>query len=223
MTITSHSLAKYLQRSTWRGRYGLSDSIFLVGDDLIEASSAAAEFFFNLAFYNANQGMPVLMRGAITLGEVREVRAIFPETAKQNLVGEAVVRAVRPEKSGAKGPRLLISAEVAQTLKTSKLNGLLDTTGEGGAAELLWLLSPDIADSNGLLIGDVMAVAVRLALGARRGSAAFEHLVAYLDLGLRSLSRLKRDLPEAAEMVIKKGSHPETSSPVGSSVCFAWG
>ena len=139
---TQDSLAKYLQRPVWRRRYGLSDSIFLVGDGVIEASAAAAEFFFNLAFYNATQNAPTLMRGAITFGEVHQTRGIFPETGKENVVGEAAVRAVQLERSGAKGPRLLISTEVAQALKKSKLNSLLETT-RAGASELLWLLSPD--------------------------------------------------------------------------------
>src|SRR5208282_5242284 len=96
---TEDSLAKYLQRPVWRRRYGLSDSIFLVGDDVIEASAAAAAFFFNLAFYNATQNVPALMRGAITFGEVRQTRGIFPETGKENVVGEAVIRAVKLERS----------------------------------------------------------------------------------------------------------------------------
>jgi hypothetical protein len=201
---TEDSLARYLQRPVWHARYGLSDSIFLASDDPVEACAAAAEFFFNLAFYNAGQGVPVLMRGAITFGEVREARAIFPETARKNLVGEAVVRAVQLERSGGKGPRLLISTEVAQTLRESKLKPLLDGAKKG-AGELLWLLPPEISTANGLLIGDVVAAAVRLLLSARRGSPAFDHYVAYLDLCLRSLLRLKRRLPEVADVAIKKG------------------
>jgi hypothetical protein len=202
---TEDSLARYLQRPVWRTRYGLSDSIFLVGAAPIEACAAAAEFFFNLAFYNATQSAPVLMRGAITFGEVRRTRAIFPETAPANLVGEAVVRVVQLERSGAKGPRLLISAEVARALKKSKLNSLLDTT-EDGAAELLWLLSPDVSLTDGLLIGDVVAAAARLALGSAYRREAVEHYIAYLDLCVRSLLRLKRHLPEAAEVALRKAA-----------------
>jgi class 3 adenylate cyclase len=202
---TEDSLARYLQRPVWRARYGLSDSIFLVGDRPVEACAAAAEFFFNLAFYNASQAVPVLMRGAITFGEVRQTRAIFPGTALKNLVGEAVVRAVRLERSGAKGPRLLVSGEVARYLKESKLKPLLDEAREG-AGELLWLLPPDISDANGLLVGDIAAGAVRLALSARRSSAAFEHYLAYMDLCLRSLLRLRRHLPEEADVAIRKAA-----------------
>lgn len=204
---TEDSLAKYLQRPVWRARYGLSDSMFLVGDDPVEAAAAAAEFFFNLAFYNASQGAPVLMRGAITFGEVRETRALFPETARNNVVGEAVVRAVQLERSGARGPRLLIAGEVARYLRSSKLKALPDMTTDGG--ELLWLLPPDISSANGLLIGDVAAAAVRLALSAARKREAFDHYMAYLDLCLRSLLRLKRRVPEAAAVAIRRAAIKE--------------
>ena len=50
---TQSSVARYLQAPAWRRRYGLSDSIFLVADDPMEACAAAAEIFFNLAFYNS--------------------------------------------------------------------------------------------------------------------------------------------------------------------------
>jgi hypothetical protein len=197
------SLARYLQRPIWRARYGLSDSIFLVGDDPVEVSAATAEFFFNLAFYNASQGMPVLIRGAITFGEIRETEAVFPETARKNLVGEAVVRAVNLEKSGIKGPRLLISKEVAGTLKRSKLKPLMDTTAEA-ETELLWPLPPDISLANEHLIGDVVSRAVRLALDAHRGRKSFDHYLAYLDLCLRSLLRLKRHSPKAAHAITRE-------------------
>ena len=202
---TEDSLAKYLQRPVWRRRYGLSDSIFLVGDDVIEASAAAAAFFFNLAFYNATLNLPTLMRGAITFGEVRQTRGIFPETGKENVVGEAVVRAVQLERSGAKGPRLLISPEVAHALKKSKLNSLLDTPRKG-VCELLWLLPPEISLTGGLLMGDVVDAALRLALNPTAGREAAPHYVAYLDLAIRSLLRLKRYSPEAAAVALKKES-----------------
>jgi hypothetical protein len=197
------TIAKYLQRSVWRERYGLSDSIFLVGKDTIEASAAAAEFFFNLAFYNATQDRPVLMRGAITLGEVHRTGPIFPETAKANLVGEAIVRAVELEKSGAKGPRLLVSAEIAAALRKSKLKSLVDRT-TAGTNELLWLLSPDVHRAEGLDVGDIVAAAARLALNAGVNSAVREHYASYLDLAIRSLLKLKTALPEAADLALKK-------------------
>jgi len=53
-----------------RALYGLSDSIFLLARDAADACLAGAEFFFNLAYYNATEELPVLMRGSITFGEV---------------------------------------------------------------------------------------------------------------------------------------------------------
>lgn len=212
---TEDSLARYLQRPVWRARYGLSDSIFLVGEDPVEACAAASEFFFNLAFYNASQGVPVLMRGAITFGEVRQTRAIFPDTARKNLVGEAVVRAVQLERSGVKGPRLLVSGEVAQYLRKSKLEPLLVRTKEG-VGELLWLLPSDISgadqETDGLLIGDIAAGAVRLVLSARRNTPAFAHYMGYTDLCLRSLLTLRRYVPKAAEVAIRKAAIKKRSS-----------
>jgi hypothetical protein len=128
---TEDSLAKYLQREIWNARYGLSDSIFLLSRDAADGCLAAAEFFFNLAYYNATEELPVLMRGSITFGEVRKTRPIFPETGKGNVVGEAVGRAVQLERSRPKGPRLLVSAEVAKALKkNSARKHLLDTHSE---------------------------------------------------------------------------------------------
>jgi hypothetical protein len=70
---TEDSLAKYLQRQVWSARYGLSDSIFLLARDAADACLAGAEFFFNLAYYNATEKLPViLMRGSITFGDVRK-------------------------------------------------------------------------------------------------------------------------------------------------------
>jgi len=202
---TEDSLAKYLQRPVWTARYRLSDSIFLVADQRLSACRAAAEFFFNLAFYNASQEIPVLMRGALAFGEVRKTRPMFPETGRGNLVGPAVVRAVQLERSGPKGPRLLVSPEVAEGLKRdAALNRLLDH--QGGISELLWLLPGDIAGAEGLLIGDVASAACRHALSTPPASAAWPHLAAYADLAVRSLLRLKQHNREAARIAIAKAS-----------------
>jgi hypothetical protein len=202
---TENSLAKYLQRQVWNARYGLSDSIFLLARDAADTCLAGAEFFFNLASYNATEELPVLMRGSITFGEVRKTRPIFPETAKGNVVGEAVVRAVQLERSGPKGPRLLVSAEVAKALKkNSSKKHLLDIHAETN--ELLWLLPEDLALAEGLLIGDVAGAACRLALSAGPTSAALPHLAAYADLAIRSILRLKQFNPDAARIAIRKSS-----------------
>lgn len=201
---TEDSLAKYLQRGVWNARYGLSDSVFLLARDAADACLAGAEFFFNLAYYNATEELPVLMRGSITFGEVRKTRPIFPETGKGNVVGEAVVRAVQLERSGPKGPRLLLSAEVAKALKNSPKKHLLDIHAQ--TTELLWLLPEDLALAEGLLIGDVAGAACRLALSAGPTSAAMPHLAAYADLAIRSILRLKQFNPDAARIAIRKSS-----------------
>ena len=149
---TQSSIARYLQAAAWRRRYGLSDSIFLVADDPAAACAAAAEIFFNLAFYSSQTDDAVLLRGAITLGDAREIGPLFPETASANLVGEAVVRAVQLEKSGGKGPRLLLSDEVIGALPAEFASWMLDRTAEG-PAELLWPLAPDPKASEPLMVG----------------------------------------------------------------------
>lgn len=197
---TDHALAQYLQRPLWRQRYALSDSMFLVGRDPVAASAAAAEFFFNLAYYNASQDRPVLMRGAITFGQVRRTKPIFPESGKANLIGEAVVRAVQLEGSGVKGPRLLVSSEVVKLLKKSRLKWLVDKR-PGCPDEVLWLLPPEGTAADGLMIADVAAVAVRLALAAE--SEAVDQYAAYVDLVVRSLLRLRERFPEAANVCVE--------------------
>jgi hypothetical protein len=195
-----HAVARYLQLPVWRQRYGLSDSIFLVGSEPLAAAAAAAEFFFNLAYYNATQASPVLMRGAITIGEVRRALPIFPETAKES---EAVVRAVQLENSGTKGPRLMVAKELAECLKASSARWLLDRA-PGCPHELLWPLPPDGAVTDGPAIGDVAAVDVRLTLMATPGSDGAQHHLAYLDLVMRSLLRLQRRFPAAARAAVDR-------------------
>jgi hypothetical protein len=198
---TQSSIARYLQASAWRRRYALSDSLFLVADGPVEACGAAAEVFFNLAFYNSKADVPVLLRGAITMGDVREIGALFPETASANLVGEAVVRAVRLERCGAKGPRLLVSDEVVGALPAEFTAWMLDRTAEG-PAELLWLLAPDPKGTEPLMVGDVCRAATRLLLTQSQDAEAAPHLVAYLDLLARALKRLRQRDVNAAETAL---------------------
>jgi hypothetical protein len=198
---TQSSIARYLQAPAWRRRYGLSDSIFLVADDPRAACAAAAEIFFNLAFSNSQSDDAVLLRGAVTMGDVREIGPLFPETAVANLVGEAVVRAVRLEKSGAKGPRLLVSDEVVGALPADFASWMVDRTAEA-SAELLWLLTPDPNATEPLMIGDVCGAACRLMLAQLKDAEAAPHLVAYLDLLARSLSRLRQRDASAADATL---------------------
>jgi hypothetical protein len=195
------SVARYLQAPAWRRRYGLSDSVFLVADDPTEACAAAAEIFFNLAFYNSQAADAVLLRGAITMGDIREIGPLFPETAGANLVGEAVVRAVQLEKCGAKGPRLLVSDEIVGALPAEFASWMLDRTAEG-PAELLWLLAPDPKVTEPLMVADVCRAATQLLLSRSQDTEAAPHVVAYLDLLARALERLRQRDASAAETTL---------------------
>jgi hypothetical protein len=196
-------LAKLLQSSVWTERYGLSDSIFLVAEDPVQACAAASEFFFDLAYVNHEAEAPVLLRGAVTIGESLRVKPIFPESATANLVGEAVVRAVRLEESGPKGPKLLLSEETAKAWESStQIRDWLLSRDEKGQAEILWLLPPDPTLANGLQIGEVCRTALRLAREHGASPAFGYHYLGYLDLVTRSLQRLRALRPEEASTVI---------------------
>lgn len=194
---------KLLQSSVWTERYGLSDSIFLVAEDSVQACAAAAEFFFDLAYVNHEAEEPVLLRGAITIGESLRVKPIFPESAKANLVGEAVVRAVRLEGSGPKGPRLLLAEETAKIWEeSSQPKNWLLSRNETGQAELLWPLPPDPESVNGLQIGEVCETALRLAEKHGADPSFGYHYLGYLDLVTRSLERLLALQPKEAATAI---------------------
>jgi hypothetical protein len=200
---SENELAKLLQSSVWTERYGLSDSIFLVAEDPIQACAAAAEFFFDLAYVNHEAEAPVLLRGAVTIGESLRVEPIFPESATANLVGEAVVRVVRLEESGPKGPRLLLSEETAKAWEeSSQPESWLLSRLETGQAELLWLLPPDPTLANGLLIGEVCRMALRLARVHGTNPAFGHHYLGYLDLVAQSLQRLRALRPAEATVAI---------------------
>lgn len=202
-----HALAPWIGHARWRGRYGLSDSVFLVADDPVDACAGAAEILFNLAYYNCRAPSSVLMRGALAFGEAKQAPPIFPATATANLVGEAVVRAVRLEQtSGIKGPRLLVSPEIVGLLEArtprAPLRWLLDAP-EGAPAEILWLLPPDPKDVDPLLIADVARAAVDLFLGNACDKEALPHYIGYLDLLDRSLRRLRDTDRARAEVPIR--------------------
>jgi hypothetical protein len=171
----------------WSARYGLSDSIFLVAEDDVAAATAAARFFFRLAYLNASVPERVLMRGALPRGEVRKRGPIFAESATGNVVGEGVVKAAMLEKSGAKGPRLLVDDAVAAQLAGRAVEWLLDETE--GPKELLWILPPDPKDVDLSHLRPVVAAAAYAFLSASENVA--EHYVAYIDLVLRSIARLR--------------------------------
>lgn len=171
----------------WTARYGLSDSIFLIADDDAAAAAAAARFFFRLAYMNAWVRERVLMRGALARGDVRKRGPIFAESATGNVVGEGVVKAAMLEKSGAKGPRLLVDGSVASRLSGSPVGWLLDDAE--GPTELLWILPPIPEDVDVSHLRPVIASAADAFLSAPETVA--EHYVAYIDLVLRALARLR--------------------------------
>ncbi|HSS48713.1 MAG TPA: hypothetical protein VLX28_07185 [Thermoanaerobaculia bacterium] len=190
---SNDELAKLLRSSAWIEHYGLSDSIFLVAEDPVQACAAAAKLFFHLSYLNHTAETPVLLRGGIAFGEAIQTEPIFPESAKFNLVGEAVVRAVRLESDGPKGPRLLLAEEVARALEASA--PWLLNRNEQGTAEVLWLLPPDQAEANGIQIGEVCRTAFQLAKKHGAHPAFGYHYRGYLDLAVRSLEQLLVTLP----------------------------
>ena len=183
-------IAKYLQiGSPWTKRIGFSDSILLLADDTAAACASAAEFFFSLAYLNASaKRQAVLMRGAISSGEVRIRDPLFAESATFNVVGAAVAEAAALEKSGAKGPRLLLGPAVADKLRRTELGAwLLDETD--GTPELLWLLPPTPSRFDVAMLRPVCVAASRLFLSA--SGSAIAHYAAYVELLARVLERLR--------------------------------
>lgn len=199
-----HEIAKYLQMGApWTGRYGLSDSIFLVADNSEHAVRAASELFFNLAYYKSSQpDSAVLLRGAMAHGEVHKTHPIFPETASENLVGDAVVQAVRLEQSGAKGPRLLLSDAVAEAIMASPTAWMLDRRFPD-PHEILWILPPDLDTASGEMIGSVAKVSVELLKAYSDQDAVVVHYLAYVDLVVRAMDRLKQKAPHLAQVALR--------------------
>src|SRR5262249_52588892 len=78
---------------------------------------------------------------------------------------------------------------------------LLNRTIEG-QAELLWLLPPAPAASNGLLIGEVCGTALRLAREHGANPRFGYHYRGYLDLALRSLRRLLDKNPQEGKIAL---------------------
>jgi class 3 adenylate cyclase len=213
-------LAKLLRSSAWTERYGLSDSIFLVAEDPVQACAAAAELFFDLAYVNHNVQDPVLLRGAMTIGEVLRVKPIFRESATANLVGEAVVRAVRMEEArdSPKGPRLLLSNETATAWESSQPEPWLLSRNDKQQAELLWLLPPGPAFVNGLQIGEVCQTALSLAVERAANPSFGHHYLGYLDLVTRSLERLVTVVPEEGSTALKTSGLKEKAPQLESLV-----
>jgi len=186
--------------SPWTERYGLSDSIVLLALDPVAAVTAASEFFFDLAWLNvATPEQRVLMRGSITRGDVKKVPPIFKETGTANVIGEAVVRAVLMEKSGAKGPRLLIDDGVAHAIADAPCAWLIDRAES--IPEVLWLLPVD--PTGDLFRLRAIAEGIVRSFLAAEGAAAI-HYVAYVDLLIRSLTRLRQHREQEALALVTR-------------------
>ena len=93
-------LIAFLQSPVWVERYGLSDSIFLVADDPVAGSAAAAQFFFDLAYVKHQSDRLVLLRGGLAQGEALKVGPLFPESGSANGGSSIGVRTTRPSCSG---------------------------------------------------------------------------------------------------------------------------
>jgi len=205
-------LGEILNRPGWVARYGLSDSLFLVSEAPEEAVAAAAEIFFNLAYVSHAGPAPVLMRGGIAKGQVAQVGPLFPESAKANLVGPAVVEAVRLEKTPLKGPRLFVASALAAEIEhgNSGLRWLLDR--REAMCEILWPLPPRADQANGHLIGELCGKALALVERNAGDPEAGNHYLGYLDIAVRSLFRLLEARPEQAAAAIESSRFKERAN-----------
>lgn len=202
-------LGKILNWPGWADRYGLSDSLFLVSSDAAGVLAAGAEIFFNVAYVTHGGPMPVLMRGGIAKGEVAKVAPLFPESAKANLVGPAVVQAVRLEKNPLKGPRLFVDEPIGSEIEGFDLGlkWLLDRHGE--VWQVLWPLPPSPDEANGRLIGEVCAKALDLVERRAGDPEAGGHYLGYLDVVIRSLFRLLETRPEQGSAALASSHFKE--------------
>ncbi len=132
----------------WHHRYALSDSVFLTHSDPDTAVRQAATLVFNLVNLTLNDEEPLLVRGAMAKGEVRHLKGIFLQNQEPaNLVGQGVVDAVELEQqSGLKGPRLLLSEDLACAVSQPLADWLIRTTSTPGVCEALWLLPGNPTD-----------------------------------------------------------------------------
>jgi len=199
----SDVLGDLLNWPGWEERYALSDSLFLVSSDVEGAVAAAAEVFFNLAFITHAGSAPVLMRGGLAQGEAFQVPPIFPASAKANLVGAAVVKAVRLEGSALKGPRLFLDEATADQIQRSSANVKDLLNRQGDSWDLLWLLPPVLTRANGELIGQLCQRIIALVERHGRTPSIAQQYLGYLDLMVRSLVRLSEQSPEQAVTALR--------------------
>lgn len=186
---TEDELARYVQRDApWSRRFALSDSMLLIADETESAVLAAGAMFFSATYLNASVPEKIfMMRGSIVRGDWHELNGLFPETAARNAVGPGVAEAVMLEKSGAKGPRLIVSAPVRDSIESSGIRRLLSS--DGGHDELLWPLAqrggdPDLSMLRPLFDGAWERTRVGW-------DDAAIHYAGFAGLLLRSIERLR--------------------------------
>lgn len=203
-------LAGLVQSPVWSERYGLSDSIFLVTENLGGGCVAASELFFALAYVQVDQQAPVFLRGALTFGEAYRVEPLFPESATANLVGQGVVDAVRLE-STLKGPRLQVSDQLVEELRSRREVQPVLARTQTGAWEILWPLGPTVSRLNATMVGEICGMAARLFLAAADSQELRPHYEGLLELALSSLEWLGKNKPnlvamaqEASELVHRR-------------------
>jgi len=182
---------------TWGHRYALGDSVFLTHADASAAIEQASDLVFNL--FQFNRARPFLIRGAVAYGEVEHVKGIFPsgdETA--NLVGPGVVQAIVLEQtSGLKGPRILLSENLAKGVAASLREWLLRATSTPGVWEVLWLLPSNpsaVAECEDGIRGVCETALDLLPLGGHATAGA--HYREFVLLAARALERLRRFVRE---------------------------
>lgn len=187
------------QTEQWSHRYSLSDSVFLTYPDPAQALRQAGDLVFNLVSLNLTKDDPVLVRGALAHGEVRHLKGIFLSSEEAaNLVGEAVVEAVALEHTtGLKGPRILLSERLAQTIATidkALAEWQLRPTTAPGVWEVLWLLPSTPADfaQDELAVKDLCDLSLRL-LKAKGGHADYgAHYREFALLAGRCIERVEK-------------------------------
>ncbi|MCP3997601.1 MAG: hypothetical protein GY722_21445 [bacterium] len=138
-------------------------------------------------------------------------------------MGKAVVEAVTLEGSGAKGPRLLLSEAVAETLEAGQRaaedHWPLDQT-EGGVAELLWLLpagpSHQKVQVNGTMIGELCGAVTGLLLEYGLDQRIGAHYRAYFSLAWRSLLRLVEAAPDEFRRAVEVAALRERKEAITS-------
>jgi hypothetical protein len=200
------TLTELLQRPTivqqtqqWSHRYSLSDSVFLTHSDPVQALRQARELVFNLVRLNVTRNEPVLVRGALACGEIYHVRGIFLTSDEPaNLVGKPIVEAVTLEhSSGLKGPRILLSEELVQSITAmdrALAEWQLHPTSTPGVWEVLWLLPSNPADfpREERVVKDVCQLALSL-LKTRGGHPQYGiHYRAFVMLTARCIDRVKK-------------------------------